>query len=86
VESHKRFEFLEGAVTAVDAHLRYFERGLELFSSLEPFLQHAQQARAVHAVCAACCLLRVWQSNGFGAAVRLLLSTHACWLLPPGLA
>jgi hypothetical protein len=78
-------------VTAVDAHLRYFERGLELFSSLEPFLQHAQQARDVHAECAvlSCvlclCCVRVWQGVGVGTAVRLLLSTHSCFFLPPGL-
>lgn len=29
MESNKRFEFLESMVTAVDAHLRYFERGYQ---------------------------------------------------------
>lgn len=43
MESNKRFEFLEGMVTAVDAHLRYFERGYQLFASLDPYLQHALQ-------------------------------------------
>ncbi|PSC71679.1 ADP-ribosylation factor GTPase-activating AGD1 [Micractinium conductrix] len=43
MESNKRFEFLESMVTAVDAHLRYFERGYQLFSGLEPYLQHALQ-------------------------------------------
>ncbi|PRW20973.1 ADP-ribosylation factor GTPase-activating AGD3-like [Chlorella sorokiniana] len=43
VESRKRYEFLEMLVTAVDAHLRYFERGYQLFANLEPYLQHALQ-------------------------------------------
>ncbi|KAI7840581.1 hypothetical protein COHA_005734 [Chlorella ohadii] len=43
VESRKRYEFLEMMVTAVDAHLRYFERGYQLFANLEPYLQHALQ-------------------------------------------
>ncbi|KAL4420567.1 hypothetical protein ABPG75_010223 [Micractinium tetrahymenae] len=41
METNKRFEFLQSMVTAVDAHLRYFERGHQLFAGLEPYLQHA---------------------------------------------
>lgn len=46
METNKRFEFLQSMVTAVDAHLRYFERGHQLFAGLEPYLQHALQARS----------------------------------------
>lgn len=45
METNKRFEFLQSMVTAVDAHLRYFERGYQLFAGLEPYLQHALQVR-----------------------------------------
>eukprot|EP00891_Asterochloris_glomerata_P008374 jgi/Astpho2/8374/e_gw1.00122.15.1_t len=41
VNGRKRYEFLEAAVSAVDAHLRFFERGAELLKNLEPFLQHS---------------------------------------------
>ncbi|KAL4855575.1 ADP-ribosylation factor GTPase-activating protein AGD3 [Chlorella vulgaris] len=34
MESQKRYEFLESMVTAVDAHLRFFERGYQLFAGL----------------------------------------------------
>jgi hypothetical protein len=44
MESQKRYEFLESMVTAVDAHLRFFERGYQLFAGVEPYLQHALQA------------------------------------------
>ncbi len=30
VNGRKRYEFLEAAVSAVDAHLRFFERGAEV--------------------------------------------------------
>ncbi|KAI3430848.1 hypothetical protein D9Q98_009258 [Chlorella vulgaris] len=43
MESQKRYEFLESMVTAVDAHLRFFERGYQLFAGVEPYLQHALQ-------------------------------------------
>ncbi|KAL4436335.1 hypothetical protein ABPG77_009897 [Micractinium sp. CCAP 211/92] len=43
METNKRYEFLQSMVTAVDAHLRYFERGYQLFAGLEPYLQHALQ-------------------------------------------
>jgi hypothetical protein len=31
-------------VSAVDAHLRYYERGYEVLKNLEPYLQHALAA------------------------------------------
>lgn len=33
--------------TQVDAHLRFFERGFQLFSGVEPYLQHALSVRCL---------------------------------------
>ena len=43
VEGHKRYEFLEAAVSAMDAHLKFFERGQELLEGLGPYLHHARE-------------------------------------------
>ncbi len=67
METNKRYEFLQSMVTAVDAHLRYFERGYQLFAGLEPYLQHALQAS---------CLLLAWRGTLTGSAL------HACRGLP----
>lgn len=38
VESKKKYEFLESLSAIMDAHLRYFKLGFELFSQMEPFI------------------------------------------------
>ena len=39
------------------AHLRYFERGYQLFSGIEPYLQHALQVREAVATLVSWCTL-----------------------------
>ena len=38
VEGRKRHEFLEGIVSVMDGHLRYFKAGYEALAELEPYL------------------------------------------------
>ncbi|KAF6160758.1 hypothetical protein GIB67_035959 [Kingdonia uniflora] len=38
IEAKKKFEFLESISATMDAHLRYFKLGFELFSQMEPFI------------------------------------------------
>ncbi|KAI9071247.1 hypothetical protein K1719_046787 [Acacia pycnantha] len=49
VEAKKRFEFLEAVPGIMDAHLRYFQQGYQLFQQMEPFISEvlsiAQQSR-----------------------------------------
>eukprot|EP00898_Chlorokybus_atmophyticus_P009125 jgi/Chlat1/9213/Chrsp98S08481 len=49
LESHRKFEFLEAVSASMDAHLRFFKQGHELFMSLEPYihqvLKFSQQSR-----------------------------------------
>ena len=39
IESRKKYEFLEAISTTMEAHLRYFKRGYELLSEMEPYIQ-----------------------------------------------
>ncbi|XP_019416188.1 PREDICTED: ADP-ribosylation factor GTPase-activating protein AGD1-like [Lupinus angustifolius] len=49
IEAKKRFEFLEAVTAVMDAHLRYFQQGYQLFHEMEPFilevLAYAQKSR-----------------------------------------
>ncbi|XP_034201248.1 ADP-ribosylation factor GTPase-activating protein AGD2-like isoform X4 [Prunus dulcis] len=49
IESKKKYEFLESISAIMDAHLRYFKLGYELFSQMEPYihqvLTYAQQSK-----------------------------------------
>ncbi|XP_020525000.1 ADP-ribosylation factor GTPase-activating protein AGD2 isoform X3 [Amborella trichopoda] len=49
IEAKKKYEFLESLSAVVDAHMRYFKQGYELFSQLEPFiyevLTYSQQSK-----------------------------------------
>ncbi|XP_019434429.1 PREDICTED: ADP-ribosylation factor GTPase-activating protein AGD1-like isoform X1 [Lupinus angustifolius] len=49
IESKKRFEFLESITSVMDAHLRYFQQGYQIFQEMEPFilevLAYAQKSR-----------------------------------------
>ncbi|KAK2974191.1 hypothetical protein RJ640_021482, partial [Escallonia rubra] len=49
VEAKKRFEFLEAVSGTMDAHLRYFKQGYELFHKMEPYinqvLAYARQSK-----------------------------------------
>ncbi|GAA0143306.1 hypothetical protein LIER_04023 [Lithospermum erythrorhizon] len=49
VEARKKHEFLESFSAIMDAHLRYFKLGYELFSEMDPFVQqvltYAQQSK-----------------------------------------
>ncbi|XP_054805407.1 ADP-ribosylation factor GTPase-activating protein AGD3-like isoform X2 [Prosopis cineraria] len=49
IEAKKRFEFLEAVPGIMDAHLRYFQQGYQLFQQMEPFISEvlsiAQQSR-----------------------------------------
>ncbi|KAJ8759370.1 hypothetical protein K2173_006890 [Erythroxylum novogranatense] len=49
IESKKKYEFLESISAIMDAHLRYFKLGYDLFSQMEPFihqvLTYAQQSK-----------------------------------------
>ncbi|XP_028765225.1 ADP-ribosylation factor GTPase-activating protein AGD3-like [Neltuma alba] len=49
VEAKKRFEFLEAVPGIMDAHLRYFQQGHQLFQQMEPFISEvlsiAQKSR-----------------------------------------
>jgi hypothetical protein len=43
VEGRKRVDFCEAVVCAMDAHVRFFERGRDVASSLEPYIDHSLQ-------------------------------------------
>lgn len=43
VEGRKRVDFCEAVVCAMDAHVRFFERGRDASSSLEPYIDHSLQ-------------------------------------------
>uniref|UniRef100_A0A2P2MHC3 ADP-ribosylation factor GTPase-activating protein AGD4-like isoform X3 n=1 Tax=Rhizophora mucronata TaxID=61149 RepID=A0A2P2MHC3_RHIMU len=49
IEVKKKYEFLESISAIMDAHLRYFKLGYDLFSQMEPFihqlLTYAQQSK-----------------------------------------
>ncbi|KAG6599878.1 ADP-ribosylation factor GTPase-activating protein AGD4, partial [Cucurbita argyrosperma subsp. sororia] len=49
VEAKKKYEFLESISALMDAHLRYFKLGYDLFGQMEPFihqvLTYAQQSK-----------------------------------------
>lgn len=49
VEAKKKYEFLESISALMDAHLRYFKLGFDLFGQMEPFihqvLTYAQQSK-----------------------------------------
>ncbi|OAY39121.1 ADP-ribosylation factor GTPase-activating protein AGD4 isoform X2 [Manihot esculenta] len=49
IETKKKYEFLESISAIMDAHLRYFKLGYDLFSQMEPFihqvLTYAQQTK-----------------------------------------
>ncbi|XP_068325849.1 ADP-ribosylation factor GTPase-activating protein AGD4-like [Pyrus communis] len=49
IEAKKKYEFLESISAIMDAHLRYFKLGYELFSQMEPYihqvLTYAQQSK-----------------------------------------
>ncbi|KAK1390275.1 ADP-ribosylation factor GTPase-activating protein AGD4-like [Heracleum sosnowskyi] len=49
IESKKKYEFLESLSAIMDAHLRYFKLGHDLFNQMEPFihqvLTYAQQSK-----------------------------------------
>ncbi|PON55872.1 Arf GTPase activating protein [Trema orientale] len=49
VEAKKKYEFLESVSAIMDAHLRYFKLGYDLFSQMEPYihqvLTYAQQSK-----------------------------------------
>ncbi|KAE9587367.1 putative Arf GTPase activating protein [Lupinus albus] len=49
IEAKKRFEFLESVTAVMDAHLRYFQHGYQIFHELEPLilevLAYAQKSR-----------------------------------------
>ncbi|CAN0923881.1 ADP-ribosylation factor GTPase-activating protein AGD2 [Linum grandiflorum] len=49
IEAKKKYEFLESMSAVMDAHLRYFKQGYELFRQVEPFvhqvLTYAQQSK-----------------------------------------
>ncbi|KAJ9159661.1 hypothetical protein P3X46_025148 [Hevea brasiliensis] len=49
IETKKKYEFLESISAIMDAHLRYFKLGYDLFSQMEPFihqvLTYAQQSK-----------------------------------------
>ncbi|XP_065870153.1 ADP-ribosylation factor GTPase-activating protein AGD4-like isoform X1 [Euphorbia lathyris] len=49
VEAKKKYEFLESISAIMDAHLRFFKLGYDLFSQMEPFihqvLTYAQQSK-----------------------------------------
>ncbi|CAN1145014.1 ADP-ribosylation factor GTPase-activating protein AGD2 [Linum perenne] len=38
IEAKKKYEFLESMSAVMDAHLRYFKQGYELFQQMEPFV------------------------------------------------
>ena len=41
VEGRKRYEFLEAVVSAMDAHVRFFERGSAMLANLGPYIAHS---------------------------------------------
>lgn len=78
VEGRKRVDFSESVCCVMDAHVRFFERGGGLMRGVEPYVDHALQARRT-AMQAAPCLQR---QNG--ACTRAHAHVHGDQGYPTG--